>query len=167
LGQAALGCARPIARLRARFDESGAPVIYVNDNFAEWQGEFKDLVVHCATSPGPPADIARLLSPKMGHYYVLKPKHSAFLGTPLSILLAKLGVRQLVLCGISVDSCILATAQDANMREFSLWVPRDTVAAITLAQKSRGLALLRETLHADVRTTRAVADLFPARHRQK
>lgn len=161
LGKAALGCARSIARLRARFDEAGAPVIYVNDNFTKWQGEFRDLIAHCATTPGPPAEIARLLSPRPNHYYVLKPKHSAFLGTPLSILLGELDVRQLVLSGTSADSCILATAQDANMREFELWVPRDVVASITPEQKARGLALLKATLHAEIRSTRSIAGLFP------
>jgi nicotinamidase-related amidase len=161
LGAAAVRCAQVISRLRDRFDRAGAPVIYVNDNFANWQCDFRDLVSQCASVPGPPASIAWRLAPRSRDYHILKPKHSAFLATPLAVLLAKLGVRQLVLAGVAADSCILATAQDANMREFSLWVPADAVAAETPARKAHGLAVVRQTLGGDVRGTRAVTGLFP------
>ncbi len=156
-------CAPVIARLRSRFDDVGAPVIYVNDNFAQWQGDFRDLVALCAAADGPSAVIARRLLPLSGHYHVLKPKHSAFVGTPLRFLLDSLGVRRLVLSGIAADSCILATANDANMREFDLWVPGDAVAAISKGRKANALALIKTSLRADIRGTRAVPALFPDR----
>lgn len=161
LGRAAVTCSRTIRRLRDRFDEAGAPVVYVNDNFAHWQGEFRDLVARCAAGPPAPATIARVLAPEPGHYYVLKPKHSGFLATALPVLLAKLGVRRIVLAGVAADSCILATAQDANMREFGLWVPGDAVAAISADRKARALAVMKASLDADVRGTRTIAGLFP------
>ncbi|KRG70503.1 isochorismatase family cysteine hydrolase [Pseudoxanthomonas dokdonensis] len=161
LGRAAVPCARVIERLRRRFDQAAAPVIYVNDNFAQWQAGFADLVAECRATPGPPATIARLLAPRPGDYYILKPKHSAFLATPLAVLLAKLGVRRLVLTGVALDSCVLATALDADMREYRLWVPGDAVAAITPARKRQGLAMLETTLAADIRGIRAVRGPFP------
>lgn len=162
LGREAETCARVIARLRQRFDEHGAPVIYANDNFSNWQGEFRDLVACCSTAGGTPAKIARLLSPLSGNYHVLKPKHSAFQATALPILLAKLRIRRLVLTGVAADSCILATAQDANMREFELWVPRDAVAAQSAEKKAYSLALMAKSLHARILRTRAVNSLFPS-----
>lgn len=161
LQAAALDALPAIIRLRRRFDRAGAPVIYVNDNFAHWQGDFHTLLSRCLMAGAGPARIARLLSPAAHHYHVLKPKHSAFLCTPLAVLLAQLGARRLVLTGLSVDSCIIATAMDANMREHMLWVPTDAVAAISPARKSGGLALIRTSLRADVRTTRAITGLFP------
>lgn len=151
-----------IARLRERFDAARAPVVYVNDNFSHWQGEFTDLIARCATSPGAPARIASVLSPRASHYYILKPKHSGFLATALPVLLAKLGVRRLVLAGISTDSCILATAQDAAMREYALWCPRDAMAAIHPARHTSALKLLQTSVRADVSSTRQVHSLFPA-----
>lgn len=163
LGRSASRCAPVIARLRARFDRAGAPVVYVNDNFAHWQGDFRDLVARCLDTPGPSAAIARELAPQPGHYHILKPKHSAFLATPLPVLLGKLGARQLVLTGLAADSCILATAQDANMREFALWVPSDAVAAQSPARKAHALAVIGQSLGGQVRATGSVTGLFPAR----
>ena len=161
LGKAAVACSRVIARLRKRFDDAGAPVIYVNDNFARWQGDFNALLAQCAFATEHSRDIAHRLAPRPGHYHVLKPKHSGFRATPLGILLAKLCVRQLVLTGIAADSCVLATATDAKMREYEVWVPSDAVAAITPSRKSTALALIRTSLEADVCGTRAVKGLFP------
>ena len=161
LGRAAMRIAATIATLRARFDAARAPTIYVNDNFARWQGGFDDLVAACHGAGGASAAIVRRLSPRPHDYHVLKPKHSGFLATPLPILLDKLGVRRLVLTGVSADSCVLATAQDANMREFALWVPQDAVAAISPARRRTALALLAQTLGASVRPVRALEGVFP------
>ena len=102
--------------------------------------------------------IADLLSPLPGHYFVLKPKHSAFLASPLPILLAKLGVRSLWLAGMTTDSCVLATALDANAREFDVVVAREAVAG-TPARKQRAMALLADSGAARVAR---LASLVPA-----
>ncbi|MGN7830069.1 cysteine hydrolase family protein [Pseudoxanthomonas sp. 22568] len=139
--------ARPLARrlqaLKQRFHQAGAPVVYVNDNFMHWQADFKELVAICAHPRAPGAEIAERLRPGPEDYYVLKPKHSAFLCTPLALLLAKLGVRRLVLTGIAADACILATAMDAHAREYALEIPRDGVASRTPRLRDLALATLQ------------------------
>jgi len=147
----ALRAARSILKLRDRFDRAGAPVVYVNDNFMHWQGEFRDLIASCLAEDAPGAAIARLLQPGPTHYYVLKPKHSGFHDTALEILLRKLGVRRLAITGIATDSCIVATAQDAHMREFALWIPSDCTAAETPARKRRALDLMVDSYRASTR----------------
>jgi nicotinamidase-related amidase len=142
--------ARVIRQLRDRFDRARAPVIYVNDNFMHWQGEFRDLLASCLSDGAPGRAIADLLQPELGHYYVLKPKHSAFHDTALEILLRQLKVKRLVLAGIATDSCILATAMDAHMREFPLWIPSDCTAAQNTARKSRTLSVVENALHANI-----------------
>lgn len=156
LSRPAAEAARRIATLRRRWHAAAAPVVYVNDNFMRWQADFRELVAVCAHDGMPGAAIARMLEPGPDDYFVLKPKHSAFLSTPLDVLLAKLEVRELVLTGVAADSCILATAQDAHMREFKVRVPRDCVAAITDARKERALALLRDGWQVGVRASRTV-----------
>jgi hypothetical protein len=74
----ALRAARNIRGLRNRFDRAGAPVVYVNDNFMHWQGDFRDLIASCLGADAPGAAIAQLLQPAPNHYYILKPKHSGF-----------------------------------------------------------------------------------------
>jgi nicotinamidase-related amidase len=44
-----------------------------------------------------------------------------------------------VLAGVATDSCILATAMDANMRDYPVWVPGDCTAAISSARKRDAL----------------------------
>lgn len=133
--------ARQIRRLRDHCDEHHWPVIYANDNFSDWKRDFRQQVEQCRQDGGPAARIATVLAPVPGHYFVLKPKHSAFLATPLPILLAKLGVRRLWLSGMTADSCVLATALDANAREYDITIAREAVAALP-ARKRHALDLL-------------------------
>src|SRR5690606_39132713 len=79
LVRAAEFAARRIASLRRRWHQAGAPVVYVNDNFMRWQADFRELVAVCAHDDMRGAAIARLLQPGPDDYFVLKPKHSAFL----------------------------------------------------------------------------------------
>ena len=118
-----------IARLRARFRAAGAPVIYVNDNFAHWRADFHALVAMCAHPDAAGATIASQLAPEADDFFVLKPRHSAFLATPLPFLLANLGTTRLVITGIAADACVLATAMDAHARDYRVEVVRDGVAS--------------------------------------
>jgi len=149
LEASAIAAAKAIAQLREHFQVSGRPVIYANDNFADWQLDFKELVQVCLRCEGTPATIARILVPSPGDYFVLKPKHSAFLATPLSILLAKLGCNQLVIAGMAAESCITATCHDSNAREYDTIVVREAVAGMG-SNKARALRLLEDASTATV-----------------
>ena len=127
-----------------------------------WQGGFADLVDACQRHGAPGAGLARILAPAPHHYHVLKPKHSGFMHTALEVLLAQLGVDALVVTGLATDSCVLATALDAHMRDYILWVPSDCAAAITPARHARALALLRSNTPAVTAASRRVAGTFPA-----
>ena len=82
---------------------------------------------------------------------MLKPRHSAFYGTPLEFLLSELGTNRLVITGLETDQCVLCTAQDAYMRKFSLRVPRNCVATRFPPKGLAALDLMRAHLGADVR----------------
>lgn len=155
LSPLALRAAKKVSRIRAIFDERDWPVIYANDNFGDWKCGFHQLAEVCLHENGPPGDIARLLFPGPNHYTVLKPKHSAFLATPLAVLLAKLDVRTLVLVGMALDSCIHATAIDAHSREFSTVVISDATACLP-KRRSAALTLLRSAGSVQVSTARAL-----------
>jgi len=156
LAKEATRIAPRIARLKARFGQAGAPVIYVNDNFMDWRADFKELVAICSHPRSAGAGIARVLAPRPNDYYILKPKHSAFLATPLSLLLAECGVRRVVLTGVAADACVLITAQEANMREYQVSVPADCIAAQTAARRTRALAVLEPSFSPDTRPSTAV-----------
>ena len=156
LAPRALAAAERTAGLRQRAQRDGIPCIYANDNFGHWRSEFSQLVEQCAAAPGAPGRIAGLLRPGKDDYSILKPRHSAFYGTPLEFLLEELEVGCLVLTGVAADNCIFATAQDAYVRKFRLWVPADCVAAEHPDHERESLGHMRRTMKADVRPTTQV-----------
>ena len=150
----AVAAARRIGALRTRFHEREWPVIFANDNFAHWRADFRELVAMTARLDGAPAKIVRLLAPDARDYFVLKPKHSAFLATPLAVLLAKLGVRRLLLTGMALESCVLATAADANAREYEVAIVEDAVAGLPELRRP-ALRTLEESRTAQVLASRS------------
>jgi nicotinamidase-related amidase len=149
--------ARTIADLRRRFHRRGWPVVYANDNFAHWQSDFRELVAMASATPGAAQRIAGLLEPGPDDHFVLKPKHSAFQCTALPVLLAKLGTRRLLLSGMALESCILATAIDANAREYEVAVVRDAVGGRPDLRASTFKVLQGSKTASVVEASRAVA----------
>ena len=134
---------RPILGLREQMDRLGAPTIYVNDNFGEWHSEKARLVARArAVAP----EIVEPLAPRQGDFFVVKPQLSGFYATNLPLLLPKLGVSRLVICGIAADICVLFTAADAHMRDYALWLPRDAVAAENDDKAQTALAIVASHL---------------------
>ncbi len=62
-------------------------------------------------------------------YELDKPRFSAFHGTPLEVLLRSLDIDTLVLTGIVTHGGVEATARDAMIRDFSVVILDDCVAA--------------------------------------
>jgi nicotinamidase-related amidase len=146
LAPPALPAARAAARLRERFDREQAAVVYANDNYGVWQSDFHSLVAQCISRDDTSGEIARLLAPRATDITLLKPRHSAFYGSPLELLLKQMGAQELVLCGLATDMCVQMTAADAFLRGFSVWVPSDCTAAETPAAKAASLKYMREVL---------------------
>jgi nicotinamidase-related amidase len=57
-----------------------------------------------------------------------KTRYSAFYGTWLEAYLRRLGVTDVVVCGVMTNCCIETTCRDAFMRDFRVWVPVDATA---------------------------------------
>lgn len=149
----ALPVAERIAALKQRARAAGLPVLYVNDNFGHWQRDFKELVALCRREGCAGQSLAACLAPEEGDYYVLKPRHSGFFGTPLEFLLGYLKVDSLILTGLTGDMCVLFTANDAYMRHFNLYVPADAVASSSAAANRDALAWMARVLKADTRSS--------------
>lgn len=150
LAPAALDAARATARLRRALGARGVPTIYANDNFGNWNSEFSSMVQALLGHAGPGATIAKLLKPRRGDLTVLKPMHSAFYGSPLDILLEKMGVEKLIFAGLATDICVKLTAMDGFLRGFRMAVPSDCTAAESPARKSAALAYMQDVLRCDV-----------------
>ena len=99
--------------------------------------------------------MVELLQPAADDLSILKPRHSAFYGTPLEFLLDELKVRRLILTGIAADICVLFTAHDAYLRKFELWVPSDCVAAESNIACRDAMLHMRTVLKATTATSSA------------
>lgn len=148
LAPGALKAAKAIARLRARADETGTPVVYVNDNYGHWGSEKTRLIERCAAASQAGADLIELLRPRDHDLFIIKPQVSGFYATNLPVLLPQLGVSRVVLTGFATDICVLFTAADAHMREYELWVPKNAVAGETAARSAWALEILRKSMDA-------------------
>jgi nicotinamidase-related amidase len=151
LAPRAIAAARRAARLKARAKRRRVPCIYVNDHFGNWTGTLEELADECRARGGASRELAELLAPGEKDIPVLKPRHSGFYGTPLEFLLEELKARRLIIAGLAADNCVFATAQDAYVRKFEVWVPRDCIAAESAAIERSVLAHMKRTLKADIR----------------
>jgi nicotinamidase-related amidase len=154
LAPSALRAAARTAALKRRLARRSVPAIYCNDNFGRWESDFAAVMENCRRRGGAPAQLVQRLAPEPDDRSVLKPRHSAFFGTPLEFLLDELGVDRLVLTGLAADNCIVFTAHDAYLRKYALWVPGDCVASEQPSYRRSALAYLARVMKADVRPTR-------------
>ena len=152
----ALKAAQATAALRKRAKQAGVPVIYCNDNFGKWRSDFRSLLQHVLKDDVRGRPIAQLLAPDEHDYFVLKPKHSGFHSTSLDVLLAHLGASTLVLTGVAGNFCVLFTAHDAYMRDFSLLVPSDCLASEEDADNRHALAHMAKVCKADTAPSQAI-----------
>ncbi|HEY0940043.1 MAG TPA: isochorismatase family cysteine hydrolase [Steroidobacter sp.] len=143
-----------IARLRERAHTAGIPVIYVNDTAGKWESDQKSFVRRCMEPASRGRDIAQLLAPGPKDYFMFKPRHSAFFGTPLHTLLDRLHVRRLIATGITSHQCVLFTAMDAHVREFELVIPPDCIGAGAAADTKHALYIFSQALMAKTASSR-------------
>ena len=146
----ALPVGRNIAALKKRAKAAGIPVIYVNDNFGRWQSDFNKIVAHCSSEDAKGKAFVEQLLPDDDDYFVLKPKHSGFYSTTLSLLLTHLTAKDLILTGIAGNNCVLFTANDAYMRDFKLFVPADCIVSNTEEENKHALEQMETVLKADL-----------------
>lgn len=155
LAPGAVAAARATGALRRQLASSGVPVVYANDNYGLWQSNFRAMVAHCLGLPGEVGEITRLVAPGQQDIAILKPRHSAFYGTPLELLLDQMKVERLVLAGLSTDMCVQMTAVDAYLRRYPTWVPADCTAAPSEEARDQALRYMARVLHCDTRPSQA------------
>ncbi|MBG0918894.1 cysteine hydrolase family protein [Exiguobacterium sp. SRB7LM] len=138
----------PILELKKHFKELDLPVIYCNDNFGQWKDSTEDIIEYVKASKG--EHIASQIEPEDEEYFIIKPRHSTFFGTQLDILLRQLNVTKLILTGVATDICILFSANDAYMRDYDIYVPRDCVTAETSKRHESALTIIDEALGIEI-----------------
>ncbi|HEV2619405.1 MAG TPA: isochorismatase family protein [Acidobacteriaceae bacterium] len=62
--------------------------------------------------------------------------------TPLEVLLRHLEVKTLIVTGLTSNSCITVTTNDANMRGFDIYLPLDCSCARSSEEHTQALSQL-------------------------
>ena len=139
LATKAIVAARATVKMKQACRNARIPAIYANDNFGRWESQFSEIMASCRAAGGTAAQLVEMLAPENGDLSILKPRHSAFYGTPLQFLLTELEAQTLIVTGLTADNCVLFTALDAFLRNYKVWVPPDCVAAESQRGRDRAL----------------------------
>ena len=79
--------------------------------------------------PGTPgAEIIDELKPAEGEYIIVKPRFSAFFCTELELILKRIRIDDIVICGVQYPNCIRATALDSVSYDYGTTVITDATA---------------------------------------
>ena len=140
-----------LPRLRRFLDASRAacvPRVFIRHVIPEerwtdvWQDQHTD---HVKADLAPDSQVSGFdsrFAPEVDDLVVVKQRYSAFVGTELADLLRQIGVRTVILVGLTTDICVSSTARDAFHHEFHTVTLADCTAEQTLARHEAGLASL-------------------------
>lgn len=136
----------PLLHLKQRARANNIPIIYLNDHYNLWQADFNKIIKQCRNQAN---DILiTKVSPTDDDFFLIKPKHSGFYGTSLNTLLHHLNVKTLIITGIAGNICVLFTANDAYMREYTLICPEDCIASADYQDNKYALTMMKHVLKA-------------------
>src|SRR5215211_6312109 len=136
----------PISELVERARSARAEVIYVNDNYGNWNASSEELAQRALEGARP--DLVEPLLPPDGADFVIKARHTIFYMTPLEYLLSQKGIDHLVLVGQVTEQCILYSALDAYVRHLGVTVPPDGVAHIYEDLADAALTMMERNMRA-------------------
>lgn len=88
------------------------------------------------------AEIIPALVPREDEVIIDKSRPSSFYGTRLEPFLTSLGVRSLVLAGVTTNICVETTARDAGQRDYRTYVVSDATAEYDPARHEHALTTI-------------------------
>jgi nicotinamidase-related amidase len=138
----------PIKRLIERAGAEDTELIYVNDNYGDWDSSSRRLTEQALEGRRP--DLVEPIVPEAGTPFVIKARHTIFYGTPLEYLLGQKEIDRIVLTGQVTEQCILYSALDAYVRHIRVAVARDAVAHIHEELADAALEMMRVNMGAEI-----------------
>ena len=138
----------PVRALLKEEGAKGSATIYVCDNHAPDDLEFKVFPPHCIKGTAE-AEVIPELSGYPG-LVVPKTRYSGFFGTSLGEILTRLRPEKLILVGVCTDICVMHTASDARNMDYTVEVPADCVASFNAEGHRFALEHMRRVLAARI-----------------
>jgi nicotinamidase-related amidase len=155
------GTLEPIRSLIEAARERDVPLIYVNDNYGDWNSSSEELAKRAMSGRHP--ELVEPLLPPEGSMFVIKARHTIFYETPLNYLLTDLGVGTIILVGQVTEQCILYSALDAYVRHLHVAVPPDGVAHIHEDLADAALQMMERNMRARLIPSSKPDELFAER----
>jgi nicotinamidase-related amidase len=137
-----------VRALLRRAGEAETPVVYVNDNYGDWNSSSEELARQAMEGAHP--ELVEPVLPREGQSFVVKARHSAFYETPLEYLLDQMGIGRLIFTGQVTEQCILYSALDAYVRHFDVVLATDALAAIYDDLGEAALQMMERNMGADL-----------------
>jgi nicotinamidase-related amidase len=110
---------------------AGCPVVWVRQEFepdlSDAFPEMKEKGIQITIKGTPGCEIVRELDAIVSDALVIKKRYSAFFGTDLDEMLARLRPDAIILAGINTHACIRTTAIDAYQRDWPVVLARDCI----------------------------------------
>ena len=131
-----------------RAKSEDVPIIYVNDNYGDWNSSQEELYEKALAGEHP--ELVESVKPPADASFVIKARHSIFYQTPLEYLLTQREIDRVVLVGQVTEQCILYSALDAYVRQLQVAVPADSVAHIHEDLAEAALKMMETNMSADV-----------------
>ena len=150
----AAGPVTRIAELIKRADADDALIVYVNDNYGDWNASRDDLV--CRALHGEHPELVEPIQPQHDYPFIWKPRHSAFYETALGYLLNSHDIQRVVLTGQVTEQCILYSALDAYIRHLDVVVPPDAAVPLHPHLADAALEMVRRNMRAQTPTAHDV-----------
>jgi nicotinamidase-related amidase len=148
------GVVPQIAALIERARSEDVPLVYVNDNYGDWNSSSEELAERAMAGRHP--GLVEPLLPRRDDAFVIKARHSVFYSTPLEYLLQSMEVGRIVLAGQATEQCILYSALDGYVRHFEVVVPRDGVAHIYEHLADAAFEMMERNMHAQIQPAEEV-----------
>ena len=116
---------------------SGSNIIFIVDTHDPDDLEFQMFPVHCVRG----TEECEVIPELVEYATVILPKrrYSAFYKTNLTEQLCTLKPKNIIICGVCTDICIMHTVADARNRDYTVTVPTNCVA--TFDQEAHRYAL--------------------------
>ena len=137
-----------IAGLIDRARRTDTPLVWVNDNYGDWNSSSEELARRALDGRHP--ELVEPVLPREDDAFVIKARHSVFYSTPLEYLLQTMDAGRIVLAGQATEQCILYSALDGYVRHFDVGVPRDAVAHIHPHLAEAAIEMMERNMRAEV-----------------
>ena len=137
-----------IRRLVERARDEDVEIIYVNDNYGNWNSSADELAQRACNGRFP--ELVEPVLPPDGASFVIKARHSIFYETPLEYLLRQREIERIVLAGQVTEQCILYSALDAYIRRLRVTVAVDGVAHIDPELGQAALRMMERNMDAEL-----------------